>query len=71
MLNSVYKKATFEIYNINICIHTQFTIQTGPSRFTQEACSVLYVTCVVFTVVWTWIVTVNAVETGIATSCTK
>lgn len=71
MLKSFYKKATFEITNINTCIHTYITIQPSPSRFTQEARSVFYVTRPVFTVSGAWRVTVTTVDTGIATSYPK
>lgn len=46
---------------VSCCILTCSTIHPGPSRFTCKACSILHVTCVVFTVSRTRQVTVIAI----------
>lgn len=55
-------------YNIPHCHLTCVTICPCPPWFTREARSVLYMTCVLFTVPGTWRVTVTAVDTGIFTT---
>lgn len=54
-----------------MCHLTCITIMSSPSGYTRKTRSILYVTCVVFTVGGARRVTVLTVYTGISTTCVK
>lgn len=66
-LTKRFIKKTIMYHNI----HTYVTGFPYPTRFTSKTGSIFYVTCVVFTVHWTWYITVTAIHTKTITSYVK